>query len=155
MVKLMKYKEQLIAVMVFTIIVCCTVGFVSIHTQSQSVSLGRRVLYLMYSYDDLEEDIPRRYDILRTLVSEDDWKFINIDTTFRPINAYYKLKGDPTKVNIVYEEDGLLVYRLINEHVSKNSLWVMEYDIDHGRLCNIREYSVPYYQDGGGGGFFD
>ena len=126
--------------------VIVTFGFWTSLNKPREV-LGLRVLNLMYSYDDVNELSSNYYQIKR-LVSEDDWERLNIDNEIRVVNAYMKLKGDPTRVVITKQYEGLIVYRLENSNVNPNTHWVFQYDIEDGKLSNIREYRLQRLYNG-------
>lgn len=113
-----------------------------VHHMNRGDSLGIRVLRLMYEYEDVETDLISNYHQLHEILDEDCWERLSIDNEFRVISAYYKLKGDKTKVEVVKEYPNTIIYRLDNPNIDKDALWVFQYEVKNRRVCNIKEYQM-------------
>lgn len=114
---------------------------------AKSVELGIICVNLMYDFET-PDDILVNQVALQSLLTEDEFTRLCIDEPNRTINAYYKFKFSPSKVNIVNCSIGYIEYTLENEYIDSDIHWVFLYDVNGNRLENIREYKVELAVNG-------
>ena len=114
-----------------------------------SSDIGCRVVRFMYDFESPAELVEKQ-NILQDFLVPEEFERLCADDPMRMVNAYYKFGYSASQVIIEDFADGWVMYRLINENIDPNQLWVFLYDLaEDGRLCNIREYTAEYYATGG------
>lgn len=119
--------------------------------QPGTTNPGIIAVKLMYEFDSVEQ-LPQQYTLLKKLVSEEDFDKLSIDDELRVVNTYFKFQAMPSKVNILRASDGFVAYTITSESdsITANTVWVFEYEKQHGKLCNIREYKCSNQIECGG-----
>lgn len=146
-----KSRETLICINLCIIVFCAVFGFIAVQSRSAKENLGVLAVKLMYEFDTIE-DLNPQYERLHQVVSESAWEHLNINNDLRTINTYFKFRNRPSKVQIVYYRDGLLLYNLITDAVPHQTLWAFQYDIVDGKIDNVREYRLVSLYNGKEGG---
>lgn len=132
---------KLILMVSFFILVLLSLA-VCTKTHLRAIDPAERVVHLLYEFDD-PQDIPQRVLKAREFVDKDSWGAIDFDDPLRVVNAYYKFKAQRTRVQIVYSANDVVCYRLINQSINPDIIWVFRYELTkEGKLKNIREYRL-------------
>lgn len=130
---------------------CCVFGFVMQLSKQADMDIGVTAVRLMYEFDD-PEDLNDRYASLRRIVNDDAWEVLSIDDELRTVNTYFKFQYQSSSVNIRFHRKGLVLYSLVNNALSPDTIWAFEYDIVNGKISNVREYRwVSVYRGDKGG----
>ena len=124
------------------IVVCAVWGFYLVGMyQGVSDDSGVAMLRLLYEYDNIQ-DIYDRSDEIRARCSEDVWSTLSPDNEAHWKGTWERTKNAPTKVRVVMERPGLIIYALDNEFVYPSYLWCFEYTIERGVFTDVREYKL-------------
>lgn len=124
---------------VCTMFFCIVISTIVVNSTMVHDGFGSNIVRLMYDFDDMTE-LSENYAILHNLVSEEVWDKISIDNELRVINSYYKFKAEKSSVVVVYEEPGLVMYKIKNSYIQPNMIWVLEYQKSGHKVTDIREY---------------
>lgn len=139
--KMLVSEYKLVLMISFFILVLMSL-VVYTKTHLQAADPAERVVRLLYEFDE-PQDIPGRVLKAREFVDEDSWGAIDFDDPLRVVNAYYKFQSHKTRVQVVYATEGVVCYRLINQSISPDIIWVFRYELTkEGKLRNIREYRL-------------
>lgn len=94
----------------------------------------------MYNFTTVES-IDKRYEDIKGLVTDDVYKEVtSLDRTLR---AYLKMQGNPSKVHILAEGDGYIIYELICDSLTPGRKFMLIYEMNiFGKLDMIREMEV-------------
>ena len=146
----LKWKQIYVWACVLAIVFCSVVGYLGLSLDRGELSIGRQVLQLMYTFEE-PSDLAEQYAKLKGLLTEEAWDTLNIDNELRVVNTYYKFGAKSSKVKIVYETSGLILYTLENENIDPNRLWAFYYDTLGKKVGNIREYKLTQEEHWKGG----
>ena len=104
--------------------------------------VASRTVKMMYGFTAPKE-IPKQVLKAREFLADDAITSLDFDNPLRTVNAYYKFGYEASRVNIVFEGDGVIIYNLINPNIPETTKWVFRYDVDpSGKLTNIHEYRM-------------
>lgn len=132
-----------IAILVFLL----TLLGISAKTDTASADLGVYCVKLLYQFD-LPEDILNNQQLLMSVLTEDEFERLTVDDDNRAINAYYKFQYSPSRVLVDDYGPGYVRYRLENEYIDANDVWVFLYELtEDGKITNVREYSVLNWKE--------
>lgn len=124
------------------LIVSLSLLWVSVVSSSSQANIGVRVVRLMYDFK-APEDLVMGQSELKTLLVEEEFERLTVDNLYRAVNTYYKFGYTSSDVVIVDYSEGYVLYRLLNDNISSNTLWIFQYDVTrNGLLTNIREYEA-------------
>lgn len=101
---------------------------------------AKEFLNTMYDFTTADA-IDTRYDEIEELVTDDVYKQVtSLDRTLR---AYLKMQGNPSRVHILAEEDGYIIYELICDSITQGRKFMLVYETNiFGKLCKVREMEV-------------
>lgn len=107
-------------------------------------SIGRQTaenfLEEMYTFSNVSS-IETRYKDIEQLVTED--VFEQVTSLDRTLRAYLKMEGNPSKVHILAEGDGYIIYELICDSLTPGRKFMLVYETNlFGKLNKVRELEV-------------
>lgn len=113
--------------------------FTSLHDY-MACETAEEFLNEMYNFTTVES-IDKRYEDIKGLVTDDVYKEVtSLDRTLR---AYLKMQGNPSKVHILAEGDGYIIYELICDSLTPGRKFMLIYEMNmFGKLDMIREMEV-------------
>ena len=150
-----KTRRVLFYSLLFLIFFCVFLGFFLIGIGSVKHTLGYDLVMRMYNFEDISV-IDSRITSIRDLVTEEVWEQIDPYNEFRTINTYYKFQAESSNVQVIYEREGFIVYKIKNnQNIESDQLWCMYYEIDGGKISELREYKFVGTSEGVNGGFDD
>lgn len=94
----------------------------------------------MYTFSNVTS-IETRYDDIKKLVTDDVYEQVtSLDRTLR---AYLKMEGNASKVHILAEGDGYIIYELICDSLTPGRKFMLIYETNLiGKLNKVREMEV-------------
>ena len=139
--------SRLIVVGVIVLVFLLTLLGISTQTETPAVDVGVRCVKLLYEFD-LPEDILDNQQLLMSVLTEEEFERLTVDNTNRAINAYYKFQYSPSHVVVDEYGPGYVRYRLENEYIDSDEVWVFLYELtEDGRITNVREYSTLNWKE--------
>lgn len=142
-------RENIIIVILSSLLIMFTVGgYLSSKSNSVREDIGVYAVQKLYTFEDIN-DLPGQLLQLKPYLSDEAWDYLNLDNESRAITAYYKFATKGSQAVTVDVKPGLVAYRILNPNVSAEVIFLFEYEINRGKLDNIKEYYLSYKQYGG------
>lgn len=109
-------------------------------------SIGRsnaeKLVNYMYTFNSIE-DLKARQDKIKGLVTKDAYQFVELNNMEHSLQAYLKLKGKSSKVDIQNVTDDYVIYELDSEAITPGRTFMLMYGTNFlGKLNRIREAEV-------------
>lgn len=123
-------------------------GVLALLTLRSPESLGKQCISLMYTFNDLY-DLQDKESKWLSLIDKELQDDFRLDNDSRMISTYFKFKNKPTKVEFVYSSNSVIVYKVKNENIAEDRLFMFTFRISKGRLTSIREYELKGVSKGG------
>lgn len=103
---------------------------------------AEQLLNSMYSFNKIEDLKDRQKDI-KKLVTEDAYEFVSLNNMEHSLQAYLKMKGNPSRVKIDTITDDYVIYELECKAITPGRTFMLMYDTNlFGKLDSIREAEV-------------
>jgi len=111
--------------------------------------VGVRVVKLMYDFSSPRELAENQYEV-EALLAPGEWERLKLDNTIRVTNTYQKFGYSTSHVRIVDYSEGCVIYRLVNDNIDPDTLWLFAYKVDESthRLYDVYEYRLRDVVDG-------
>lgn len=112
---------------------------------SDTLDVGVYTVKLMYDFETPRE-LVQNQALLQEVLCSEEFERLQLDEPNRTVNAYYKFKYSKSQVIVEDSSPGFVLYRLLNDNIDYNTLWVFRYSVNSdGKLCDISEYQ--FYGD--------
>lgn len=126
---------------------CFTVIYLS--SSPDTMDVGVRAVKLLYDFGTPRE-LQRNQEKLGTVFTQEVCDSLTINNTMRQVSGYQKFHYSESKVDIIQSGDGFVVYRLVNDEIEAEALWLFQYTVNgDGKIDSVKEYRVVHAQDGG------
>lgn len=136
------------------IVICAVWGFYLVQMYHETYDdRGVAFLRMLYEYESIE-DIYSRSKEIQSRCSDDVWEELDPSNEAHWKGTWERTKNAPTKVRVVMERPGMIIYALDNEFVYPQYLWCFEYTIERGVFTSVREYQIVGKKSSEDGGFF-
>lgn len=114
---------------------------------------GLSCVSAMYDFETPRELVAKQ-EIVRSLLSEDEWERLKLDNPTRTVNAYYKFGYSASAVEVLWNTKNCVFYKLRNSSLDEGLRWIFLYETGaDGRINRIKEYRVVMI--GGNGNLVD
>lgn len=102
---------------------------------------GIQAVRLLYSFET-PEDLVKQLAQLEPMLTKDVAEQLTMDDS-RTVDVYYKFKYQRSSVKIEFVEGTTVYYRLINDNIDPDKLWVFDYELDaDGKICKVEEFET-------------
>lgn len=119
--------------------ICLLMLFSIKFIKNKNTSTAVKAVECLYQFNKVE-DLNNKMKELEKITTSSVYNQLTVDNEERTLNTYLKFKGNPTSVKIQNVTDSYILYKLDNENIDKDRVFVFMYRINsHGKISYVRE----------------
>lgn len=115
-------------------------------SDSNNESKGKKAVMSLYNFNTVSE-LADNLDNLKSIMTEECYYNTTVLNASKSLNTYLKLKQKRTEVTILDSKPGYVLYKLTNENISPNRLFIFTYELNlFGKIDYVREFeAIDFY----------
>lgn len=142
-------KSPILIILVALIVIIQVVGVSYLFNKisdSINVSKGKKAVMSLYNFKTVNE-LADNLENLKSIMTDECYYDTTVLNASKSLNTYLKLKQKRTEVTILDVKPGYVLYKLTNENISPNRLFIFTYELNlFGKIDYVREFeAIDFY----------